>query len=170
MGRFLWFCVMISRIQKCWLWTVLELLLHVSLNWFAKKAAIPFFVRLCQNYSYCWVEKINLKKSIYANEVQNCPVKLEERQDTWLNFLGMQGLCGSCPAKKTVAISPAISKNTPNDVILLLNQFIKHFSIFHSSLSWYHETHGPPMQWIKSCVFSAAYSQQPACLANMDRL
>lgn len=57
LGRFLWFCVMLSCIQKCWLWTVLELFLCVSLNWFAKEAPFPFSVRLCQNYSYCWEEK-----------------------------------------------------------------------------------------------------------------
>lgn len=150
---------------------MLELLLHVSLNWFCKEAAFPLFVRLSQNYSYCWVEKINLKKSIYANEAKNCPIKLEERQDTWLEFSWYPGAAYVIVAqpRKTVAISPAISKNTPNDVILSLNQFIKHFSIFLSSLSW-HETHGPPMQRRKSCACSAAYSQQPTCLGNLERL
>lgn len=35
--------------------------------------------------------------------------------------------------RKTAAITSAISENTPTDVVLSLNQFLKHFFISHSS-------------------------------------
>lgn len=67
--------------------------------------------------------RIKFKKSIYANEVQNCPIKLEERWEIWLKFFLYAGVASMVIAqpRKTVAISPAISKNTPNDVVLSFN-------------------------------------------------
>lgn len=69
--------------------------------------------------------------------------------------------------RKTAAINPAISKNTPTDVVLSLKQFLKNFSISHSSQGLIPELGSrstwPPYEMERELCLLSCFSQQPVC-------